>query len=136
MKLKEIGFYLFSPALRAAALLFGMVFCLAFFQFAGLRWQSSVTISLYSVLVWVALLAWRERKLWAGIGVIDALFGAFIVWVLARLLIQDAPDSVAWKSGRYLPFLAILPYVYGRRMRALGTQSNAAWNDAPEAENV
>lgn len=115
MTLKEIRSYFLSPALPAAILLFGMVFCLAFAQFAGLHWQPSATITLYSgFLVWVALLAWRQRKLWAGIGVIDVLFGAFILWVLASLLIQDALE---WRYGRYLPFLAIVPYVCGRLMQ-------------------
>ena len=111
--------YLFSPALPAAILLFGMIFCLAFAQFAGLRWQPSATITLYSgLLVWVVLLAWRQRKLWAGIGMIDILFGAFILWVFASLAIQGAPEAVAWRYGRYLPFLVIVPYVCGRLMRA------------------
>jgi O-antigen ligase len=118
MTLKEIRSYLFSPALPAAVLLFGMVFCLAFTQFAGLRWQPSATITLYSgLLVWVAVLAWRWRKLWGGLGIIDALFGAFILWVLASLAIHVPPEAVAWRYGRYLPFLVIVPYVCGRLMR-------------------
>lgn len=110
--------YLLSPALPAAALLFGMVFCLAFSQFAGLRWQQSATITLYGVLfVWVGLLAWRQRRLWIRFGMIDALFLAFILLVLASLAIQGIFSPEAQKYGRYLPFMAIVPYVCGRLMR-------------------
>lgn len=120
---KVIRSYLFSPALPAAMLLFGLVFGLAFFQFAGFRWQSSITITLYGgLLVWMALLAWYQRKLWGGIGVIDVLFGTFVLAVLVSLLIQGPPDSGAWKYGRYLPFLVIMPYMYGRLMRASSMQ--------------
>lgn len=110
--------YLLSPALPAAALLFGMVFCLAFSQFAGLRWQQSATITLYGVLfVWVGLLAWRQRRLWIRFGMIDALFWAFILLVLVSLAIQGVFSPEAQKYGRYLPFMAIVPYVCGRLMR-------------------
>lgn len=110
--------YLLSPALPAAALLFGMVFCLAFAQFAGLRWQQPATITLYSVLfVWVGMLAWRQRRLWIRFGMIDALFWAFILLVLVSLAIQGVFSPEAQKYGRYLPFMAIVPYVCGRLMR-------------------
>ncbi len=109
---------IFSPALPAAGLLFGMVFCLAFAQFAGLQWHSSITITLYGGLfVWVALLAWRQRMLWTRLGIMDALFGAFVLWVLASLLVRGGTGQVTWKYGSYLPFLTILPYVCGRLIR-------------------
>lgn len=123
MTLKEIRSNLLSPALPAAALLFGMVFFLAFASFSGLPWQPTATITLYCALfVWVALLAWRQRKLWGGIGVIDVLFGAFIFLVLVSLLIQGFTWAGPWKYGRYLPFMAIMPYMCGRLMRVQDTQ--------------
>ena len=95
-----------------------MVFCLAFAQLAGLQWHSSITITLYSGLfVWVALLAWRQRILWVRFGVIDALFGVFVLWVLASLLVRGGTEQVTWKYGSYLPFLTILPYACGRLIR-------------------
>src|SRR6266545_6198348 len=106
--LSHMRSYLISPALPAAALLLGMVFCLAFAQFAGLHWQQSATITLYGVLfVWVALLAWRQRRLWIRFGMIDALFWAFMLLVLASLAIQGVSSPGARKYGRYLPFMAI-----------------------------
>ncbi len=112
--------YLFSPALPAVAILYGLVFIFAFTHFAGLRWHLSITLAFYSGLfAWVVLLAWRQRALWATFGVIDALFCVFILWVLTSLLIQGDPGYVAFKYGRYLPFLVILPYVCGRLMRVI-----------------
>ncbi len=100
------------------ALLYGMVFCLAFAQFAGLRWNSSITIGFYlGLFTWVALLVLRQRVLWTGFKKTDALFCVFILWVLVSLLINGA-EQAAWGFGRYLPFLVILPYVCGRLMRA------------------
>jgi len=114
---------LFSPALPAAVLLFGMVFGLAFASFLGLRWQPFATITLYSALfIWVALLAWRQRKLWGRFSVIDVLFGAFIFLVLASLLIHGVTWSGPWKYGRYLPFMVVVPYVCGRLIRAKDIQ--------------
>lgn len=114
----HIRAYLISPALPAAAHLLGMVFCLALAQFSGLHWQRSATITLYGVLfVWVALLAWRQRRLWIQFGMIDALFLAFILLVLASLAMQGISSPGAQKYGRYLPFMAIVPYVCGRLMR-------------------
>jgi len=109
---------LLSPALPAIALLFGMVFCLAFALFAGLHWQRAATITLYSVLfVWVSLLAWRQRRLWTRLGGGDALFLAFILLVPASLAIQGVTRPEAQKYGSYLPFMAIVPYVCGRLMQ-------------------
>lgn len=109
--------YLASPALPAATLLFGMVFFLAFFQFAGLRWHPAVTVSLYSgLLAWVALIAWNRSKLKGAISVMDVLFGAFIFLVVVSSFTQGTP--VGWKYGRYLPFLVVVPYVCGRLMYA------------------
>ena len=122
MMLNEMRAYFLSPALPAAGLLCGMVFFLAFSHFMSLRWQPAATITLYSVLlVWVSSLAWRERKRWGGIGGLDALFVAFILLVLASLVVQGA-HTVGWKYGRYLPFLAIGPYVCGRLMRTQDVQ--------------
>lgn len=116
--LSQMRSYLLSPALPAAALLFGMVFCLAFSQFSGLHWPQSATITLYGVLfVWVGLLGWRQRRLWIRFGMIDALFWAFILLVLASLAIQGVFSPEAQKYGRYLPFMAMVPYVCGRLMR-------------------
>ena len=107
--------YLVSPALPAATLLFGTVFFLAFFQFAGLRWHPAVTVSLYSgLLAWVTLIAWNRSKIKGAISVMDVLFGVFILLVVVSLFIQDTPAG--WKYGRYLPFLALVPYVCGRLM--------------------
>lgn len=95
-----------------------MVFCLAFAQFAGWRWNSSITVIFYGgIFAWVVLLVRRQPTLWAGLGKIDALFCVFVVWVLMSLLIQS-PEPAAWGFGRYLPFLVILPYVCGRLIRA------------------
>ena len=122
MRLKQKP-YLFSPALPAAVLLFGMVFFLAIAQFAGLQWHSSFTITLYGGLfAWVAVLAWNQRSYWASIGVIDILFGAFVLWVLISLLIQGTPEQAAWRYGRFLPFLVVLPYVCGRLMQVMAVR--------------
>ena len=95
-----------------------MVFFLAIAQFVGLQWHSSFTITLYGGLfAWVAVLAWNQRSYWASIGVIDILFGAFVLWVLISLLVQGTPEQAAWRYGRFLPFLVVLPYVCGRLMQ-------------------
>lgn len=118
MTLKGMRSCLYSPALPAVTLLFGMVFCLAFVGLSGLRWQPFATIMLYGVLfIWVALLVWRQRKLWGGFGVIDLLFFWFVLVVLASLLIKDVSGAEVWKYGRLLPFMVVVPYVCGRLMR-------------------
>lgn len=104
----------------AAAILYGLVFLFAFTHFAGLPWHLSITFVFYSGLfAWVLLLAWRQRASWAGFGLIDILFCVFVLWVLTSLLIQGDPGYVAFKYGRYMPFLVILPYVCGRMMRVV-----------------
>jgi len=101
----------------AAALLFGMIFCLSVTHFAGFVWRQSWTMVFYGILLgWVAVHVWTQRFRLRHLVLIDVLFILFVVALLFSLLPASAHDPVAAKFGRYLPFMAVVPYVCGRLM--------------------
>lgn len=107
-----------TPALPAAALLYGMIFCLALAHFAGLPWVQVATVTFYaSLFVWVAWLLWQRRASLGQFGRIDILFVAFALVVLGSLAVTAGETAAAQKYLRYLPFLVIAPYLCGRLMR-------------------
>lgn len=110
---------LLSSGATASALLFGMIFCLAAAHFAGLVWRQSWTIVFYGTLLgWVAIHVWRQRRRLRRLASIDVLFFLFIILVLLSLLLLGADDPATARFGRYLPFMAVVPYLCGRVMGA------------------
>jgi hypothetical protein len=109
---------LHTPALPAAALLFGMVFCLALAHFAGVSWLPVATITFYVALfAWVSGMLWLRRASLGRLGIMDMLFAAFVVIVLGSLAATPGKTGAAQKYLRYLPFMMVAPYLCGRLMR-------------------
>lgn len=110
--------YFLSPALPAAGLLFGMVFCLAISFFVGLPWSQLATIAFYGVLlVWIGLLVMQQREAVRDFGLIDKLFYAFVLVALMSLAANDIHDIVVQKYLKFLPFMVLVPFLCGRLMR-------------------
>lgn len=110
---------LLSPALPAWTLVFGMVFCLAISHFAGLSWQMPATVTFYGLLaVWVAILAWRNRRKILPLTRVDWLFILFLSLLVSSAAIHGLSEPGLYKYGRYFPFFMVAPYVCGRLMHA------------------
>src|SRR5690606_24084603 len=67
---------------------------------------------------WVAIHMWRQRSRLPNLVPIDVLFSLFIIVVLSSLFVIGAGDTTAARFGRYLPFMAVAPYLCGRMMGA------------------
>jgi len=73
---------LYSPAYPAAWLLFGMLFALAVAHFMAIPWPQLASVAFYAVaLVWVSVLAWRERRNFWPVTALDVLFVGFVLLV-------------------------------------------------------
>ena len=115
--MKYIG-SVYSPAYPAALLLYGMIFALAGAHFMAVSWSRPMTITLYTVpLVWTLALIWREHRRLLPITTLDVLFVGFVLVVLTSIIFQGGFQGGAGKYARYLPFMAIVPYLCGRLMR-------------------
>lgn len=113
------GMRLLGPGSTAAALLFGMIFCLAAAYCAGLAWRQSWTIVFYGTLSgWVAVHVWIHRFTFRRPALIDVLFVLFVSEVLFSLVPHVAHDPAAARFARYLPFMVVVPYLCGRIMGA------------------
>jgi len=109
---------LYSPAYPAAWLLFGMLFALAVAHFMAIPWPQLASVAFYAVaLVWVSVLAWRERRNFWPVTALDVLFVGFVLLVSASLVFQGGFWGESGKFARYLPFMVGIPYLCGRLMR-------------------
>ncbi|WP_310446587.1 O-antigen ligase family protein [Thiobacillus sp.] len=117
MKLRIVPAWLLSPALPAAGLLYGLLFCLAIAHLMGWMWPPLATKIFYGALFsWVGVLAWRSRPLPRSPVLADKLFGLFVLGVLVSLLAHGRADSSAMKHLQFVPSLVVLPYIIGRIM--------------------
>jgi len=117
MKLRAAPEWLLSPALPAAGVLYGILFCLAGTHFKGGMWSPLATKLFFGVFfVWVGMLAWKNRHLLQNPGLTDKMYGLFILGILLSLLAHGEADFVAVKYLQFVPFLAVLPYIAGRIM--------------------
>jgi len=109
---------LYSPAYPAAWLLFGMLFTSAVAHFAAMPWPRVATVAVYAApLAWVSVLAWRVRRHIRSVTALDVLFAGFVLLVSASLVFQGENLGEAGRYLRYLPFMMVTPYLYGRLMR-------------------
>lgn len=107
-----------SLAWLAAWLLFGLLYVQALSHFMGVPWARSMTVIFYlGAMAWAASLTWRQRARMHMLNVIDGLFIAFVIAVLASLAFAGEPTGGVIKYAPYLPFMMIVPYVCGRLIR-------------------
>ena len=117
MKLHIVPAWLLSPALPAAGLLYGMLFCLAIAHLMGWMWTPLATKIFYGALFsWAGVLAWQSRPLPRTPVLTDKLFGLFVLGILISSLAHGGADSAALKYLQFVPFMVVLPYILGRIM--------------------
>jgi hypothetical protein len=117
MKLPIVPAWLLSPALPAAGLLYGMLFCLAIAHLMGWMWSPLATKIFYGALFsWVVMLAWQSRHLLRTAGLTDIIYGLFVLGVLISLLAHGRVDFVVGKYLQFVPVMVVLPYILGRIM--------------------
>lgn len=117
MKLHIVPAWLLSPALPAAGLLYGMLFCLAIAHLMGWMWTPLATKIFYGALFsWVGVLAWQSRSLPRTPVLTDKLFGLFVLGILISSLAHGGADSADLKYLQFVPFMVVLPYILGRIM--------------------
>lgn len=117
MKLHIVPAWLLSPALPAAGLLYGMLFCLAIAHLMGWMWTPLETKIFYGALLsWGGVLAWQSRPLPRTPVLTDKLFGLFVLGILISSLAHGGADSAALKYLQFVPFMVVLPYILGRIM--------------------
>jgi O-Antigen ligase len=113
-----MSFSLSRPANLAFLLLHGMLLLFAVTHFLDVVWQPSITIAFYSVLLlWGLVLAWRHRGRLIPFTILDGLFAGFLLLVLASVVFKGGLQFGAEKYARFLPFMAVVPYLCGRIMR-------------------
>jgi len=100
-------------------LLSGMLFLLMTAHFLGIEWHKTFTITFYfGLLLWIAFLAYSQRKIFSVFTPLDILFTVFILLVTVRVIVEmESMGYLFHSSVRYLPFLTLLPYISGRMMQ-------------------
>lgn len=108
----------YSPAYPAAWLLFGMLFAISIAHSISVPLAKLGTVTVYALpMGWVAVLIWQRKREILYATTIDLLFTSFMILVLVSLTFK----SESWKefetSIRFLPFMAVTPYLCGRLIR-------------------